>query len=327
VTGDQPPIDLLAGMVDGAWLDRTVFPPLDWAVEGILPEGLTILAGAPKAGKSWFVGGLGLACAAGGYALGQIKVEQRPVLYFALEDGHRRLQQRFRTILEFDPLPKAMHVIIKAHSAIEMLAMMAEWLGRHSDATPLVILDTLGKIKPPKRPGEDAYGADYAIGSRLKATIDTAPGASLLVVHHTRKATSDDFVDSVSGTQGVAGSADSVLRLDRKRQSDEAVLSVTGRDVTEAEYALSTSGGRWTLDGEDLADAAAAIDRRKAAARLADRSVDALAFVADRPSGTRPADLAEHLGIDQNQAGTYLRRLTESGRIRKQGRGLYVPMS
>ena len=51
MTGDQPPIDLLAGMVDGAWLDRTVFPPLDWAVEGILPEGLTILAGAPKAGK------------------------------------------------------------------------------------------------------------------------------------------------------------------------------------------------------------------------------------------------------------------------------------
>ena len=42
--------------------------------------------------RSELAAGLGLAVASGGTALGSLKVEQRPVLYLALEDGHRRLQ-------------------------------------------------------------------------------------------------------------------------------------------------------------------------------------------------------------------------------------------
>src|SRR5690606_21088058 len=97
---DEPPRSLLSGMVDGAWLDAQEFAPLEWVVDGILTEGFGLLVAPPKAGKSWMVAGIGLACAAGGYALGSILVKQRPVLYLALEDGHRRLQSRFRTLTE-----------------------------------------------------------------------------------------------------------------------------------------------------------------------------------------------------------------------------------
>ena len=86
--------------------------------------------------------------------------------------------------------------------------------------------------------------------------IDQVPGAALLVVHHTRKLDSADFVDSVSGTQGLAGAADYVLVLKRQRHSTDATLAVTGRDVPEAEYAPLSHDGRWTLDGADLREAA-----------------------------------------------------------------------
>ncbi len=326
-TGEPDVIEpgLLDGLRDGAWLDSQVFPPLEWSVDGIVPEGFGLLVAPPKAGRSWMVAGVGLACAAGGYALGKIAVDKRPVLYLALEDGHRRLQSRFRTLMQDQPIPKRMEVITKAQS-FEVPTMIEEWLGRHPGEKPLIILDTLGKVKPPKRSGEDSYAADYAIGGRLKDLIDAVPGATLLVVHHTRKAESEDFVDAVSGTQGIAGSADFILVLRRKRQSNDAVLSVTGRDVPENEYALTTEGGLWKLDGDDLTAAAEAVQTRKSTENLGDRSAEAFAFVSGRPLGTRPDDLAKQLGIDNKLAGNYLLRLHEAGRIDKRTRGIYVPV-
>lgn len=315
------PRSLLDGMRNGTWLDAQEFPPLEWTVEGIVPEGFGLLVAPPKAGKSWMVAGVGLACAAGGYALGKIVVKQRPVLYLALEDGHRRLQSRFRTLMEGAPLPAEMNVIISARSN-EVPGMIAEFLTLHSSRKPLVVLDTLGKVKPAKRAGEDAYSADYAIGSQLKALVDSVRGSSLLAVHHTRKAESADFVDAVSGTQGIAGSADFVLVLNRKRKDENAVLAVTGRDVPENEYALKTADGKWTLDGMDLLDSAATVDRRKNAGALGDRSMDIYAHVM-AVGPTTPKDIAEKFQMDNKVAGNYLTRLYESGRITRSKRGTY----
>lgn len=318
---DNEPRSLLSGMVSGSWLDAQEFPPLEWLVEGILPEGFGLLVAPPKAGKSWMVAGIGLACAAGGYALGKIVVKQRPVLYLALEDGHRRLQSRFRTLTEGEPIPDRMHVIISARPA-EVPGMIGEFLHLHRAEKPLVVLDTLGKVKPPKQSGQEAYAADYAIGTRLKELVDSVPGSCLVAVHHTRKAESADFVDAVSGTQGIAGSADFILVLARKRKDDQAVLSVTGRDVPENEYALVTEEGRWRLDGMDLVDAAATVDRRRESKSLGDRSIDVLAHVATN-GPTTPRDIADALGIDNKTASVYLTRLYDNGRIAKTKRGTY----
>lgn len=309
-------------MVNGAWLDAQNFPPLVYAVPGIVPEGFGLLVAPPKAGKSWFVADAGLAVAAGGKALGRITVgAQRPVLYLALEDGHRRLQSRFRRIMADQPIPEAIHVIIRAQP-YQVIPMIAEFLQRHSDRQPLIILDTLGRAKPSRPAGADPYQFDYQVGVQLKTAVDQTPGATLLVVHHTRKQESSDFVDSVSGTQGISGSADFVLVLARKRHSDEALLSVTGRDIPECEYALHADDGMlWRLDGVDLAAASRAAQLRREEGQLGDRALEVLAFVNERDN-TRAADLAA-IGIDSHQARTYLSRLAESGRIRKDGRGLY----
>ncbi len=317
--------DPLAEMFNGAWLDAQVFPPLEYAVGGIVPEGFGLLVAPPKAGKSWLVCGIGLACAVGGLALARIRVSARPVLYLALEDGKRRLQSRSRRIMCGEPLPAGIHFVTRARP-VDVIPMITEFLQRYGDDKPLIILDTLGKARPPRPPGSDLYAWDYAIGTQLKDVIDTTPGASLLVVHHTRKTESADFVDSVSGSQGIAGSADFVLVLSRKRHSDDALLSVTGRDIAEGEYALTVTDGLWQLDGGSLHEAAAAAMKRRDAGDLGDKSLEAMEFVNSRPLDTRPADLATHLGIDGNVAGNYLRRLCESGRIGRRARGLYTPL-
>src|SRR5215212_685192 len=77
-------------------LMRLELPPVKWAVPGVLPEGVAILAGKPKMGKSWLALGLCVAVAAGGRALGKIPVEQGAALYLGLEDQKRRLQRRLK---------------------------------------------------------------------------------------------------------------------------------------------------------------------------------------------------------------------------------------
>lgn len=324
----EAPASLLTGLVSAAELDTMTFPALVEHVPHLITEGFGVLAGSPKAGKSWFATGIALACAHGGMALGNITVQPRRVLLLALEDGHRRLQSRMRHLNADQALPARLDILTEVTSGT-VIATITEWLNQHArdDNPPLVILDTLGKARPQRRAGDDPYIADYQLGSRIKAAIDAVPGAALLAVHHTRKMAAADWLDTVSGTQGITGSADYILVLSRKRKSDEGVLAVTGRDVAENEYAIKTDNGIWTLDGMDILDAAATVTTRaeRQQARLGDRSLDAVKFVNSRTT-TAPKDLAEHLGIDKKQAAVLLGRLLDSGHIGKSGVGQYVPI-
>jgi hypothetical protein len=119
-------------------------------VPGMVPEGFGLLVRPPKPGKSWLVANVGLGCAAGGLALGRIRVDKRAVLYLALEDGKRRLQSRSRRIMCSQPIPPGIHFITKAKPA-EVIPMMTEFLQRHSGDNPLIILDTYGKARPSGR--------------------------------------------------------------------------------------------------------------------------------------------------------------------------------
>ena len=318
---------LLAGLRTGAWLDAQTFPPLTYHVPGIIPEGSVLLVGPPKIGKSWFVLSAALAIASGGRALGIVPVQQRPVLYLALEDGDRRLQDRCRTLLCGTAIPEPFMYLTQITPGT-VVATIEEWLSLYGNQSPLVILDTLGKVMPPALAGESAYQRDYRIGSSLKRVVDGFPGASLLVNHHDRKASSDDFVDAVSGTHGLAGAADTVIVLTRNRHETDGLLRVTGRDVAEGEYALNfESGSTWTLDGADLEGAADRAIQRRTADGLDERSQSILRYVGSHPGGVRANDVAQALDIDQTQTRIYLARLHESGRVTRPSRGLYTPVS
>lgn len=317
--------DVLAKIKTGRWLDEQTFPPLSWAVPGLIPEGFGLFTGPPKAGKSWASLDIVLAVAAGGHALGKVNVgPARPVLLLALEDGDRRLQERCRELLKGEPIPERLHYVTEATGA-EALALIEAWLESHGGQRPLVVLDTLGKVMPPALPGEGAYARDYRVGSRLKGLVDAHPGSALLVVHHVRKAGSEDWMDSTSGTNGLNGAADFTISLSRPRNETDGTLKVTGRDVPEGEYAVTVAGGQWSLRGTSLADAARQAEQARATAGLGDTSARLVEYVTGEPAGVRAKDVAAALGLEEKDAGTYLLRAEKSGRISRLSRGLYGP--
>ena len=75
------------------------FPEAPFVVAGLILEGLTILAGRPKIGKSWLALAVCLAVAQGHRVLGNLATTQGDVLYAALEDNPRRLQKRIDKLL------------------------------------------------------------------------------------------------------------------------------------------------------------------------------------------------------------------------------------
>jgi hypothetical protein len=193
-----------------------------------------------------------------------------------------------------------------------------------------VILDTLGKVKRGKLPGEGAYEADYAISSQLKALADDAPGSTLLVVHHTRKAAADDFVETLSGTYGIAGGADYVMVLQRSRGNDDALLCVTGRDIIEADYALHADDGiLWRLIGQNLAESRAAAETVAAMINLLQKhgrlAVKVWHYVNDDKRIVTPAEIAAEFDLDPKRASEILTRLANDGSVTKLGRGEYGP--
>ena len=278
-------------------------------------------------GKSWLVLSLALAAASGGRALG-LEVESRPVLYLALEDGDRRLQDRCRKLLAGEAIPAAFEYLTWVEPGT-VIPTIDAWLGYSEDPAPLVILDTLGKVMPPALAGESAYQRDYRVGGALKHLADDHRGACLLTNHHDRKAGSDDFVDRVSGTHGLAGSADTVVVLAREREQPEGLISVTGRDVIESTYAVSFDGasGTWSLDGDGLRDAQRAAVDRAAELGLDERARSIVSYVNAHPAGVSPAQVAEALDLEPNTARAYLSRLYESRRIERPTRGLYMPVA
>lgn len=316
--------DPLDTAFSAAWLTAQHFPAVDYVLPGIIPEGLTVLTAAPKIGKSWFVLGLAVAAATGGYALGSIPVLRRPVLYLALEDGQRRLQSRLRTI-GVDRGPANLTFMTTVPNGVA--TTIGAFLDRQGDRNPLIVLDTLGKVRP-VHGGNDQYQRDYQQMSMLKELVDACPGSSLIIVHHTRKAETTDFLDSVSGTQGLAGAADSILVLRRSRHETDATLSVTSRDAAEGEYALRFDAvtGTWSLDGANVDDAARAAESRRGTDGVGDDMAQIVQAVNRHPEGIKPSDVAILTNMDADKAGRYLRRAADSGRVERRGRGVYGPV-
>ena len=242
------------GSTDGFYtlkeLMAHTFPPPRWAVEGVLPDGLTLLGGRPKIGKSWLVLNLALAVASGGKALGSIDVEQGTALFVALEDHPRRLQQRIRMLLG-DEVPAGDFIVRHEWRPISKdgggIDDFRDFITKHPE-TRLVVIDTLQHVRPSGNSNR-IYGDDYdALIPLQRCAAET--GVSFVVVHHLNKLSDpEDWLDSISGSTGLTGACDTVIGIFRDRGRPDAVLKGTGQEIDEFEYALNLSAGLWTLLG------------------------------------------------------------------------------
>lgn len=217
------------------------FEPIRWTVPGLIPEGLILLAGKPKVGKSWLALHLchAVAFESGGYALGQIEVEPGKAVYYGLEDSERRLQERLKGISCGLPIPGNLFISnhlerLDAGGLEEIEAFLEDNL-----ETRLVVIDTLARVKPKTRRNTDAYETDTEIMGGLQA-LAMRHGVTVMVVHHMRKNVkdADDVFDGVLGSTGLTGTADATVLVQRGRQSREIVMHITGRDVEEQQLSV-----------------------------------------------------------------------------------------
>lgn len=297
-----------------AELMATTFPEPRWAVPGLVAEGLNLLVGSPKLGKSWLCLGLGVAVASGGVALGKVPVEQGSVLYAALEDTPRRLQGRLKIVLNGDPVPDKLHITTSLPRGQDMVDIVSEWLDAHPDAR-LVIVDVLRKVTPRTGGNSNAYEADYDSMGQLKALAD-AHQVAVIGVHHTRKMIDDgDVFNEVSGSTGLTGAADAILIAKRARNTAEAVLHVTGRDITEQDHGLTwhSETCSWSLTDEPAIVTTMGNTRRKI-----------LAHLTAHP-GDSPQAIAERTAINLNTVKSNVRRMVDDDQLDSDGEGRYFP--
>jgi RecA-family ATPase len=87
-------------------LRHKVFPPANFIIPTLLPEGLAILSGKPKAGKSFLALDLCIGVTTGAAVLGSIRPMIGDAIYCANEDTDRRLKGRIAKYLSpFDEWP------------------------------------------------------------------------------------------------------------------------------------------------------------------------------------------------------------------------------
>jgi hypothetical protein len=293
-------------------LKTMTFAPIKYVVPGIFVEGLTLFAGKPKIGKSWFLLHAGIAVARGGFTLGDLHCIEGDVLYCALEDNERRLQSRITKLIGISqPWPSRLFYYCELPRLTEGgLDGIRAWI--LSKPHPrLVIIDTLAMVRASRKREETNYEADYAAVLALRDLANEF-GIAIVLVHHLRKADSDDAFDTVSGTLGLTGAPDSVLVLKRD-SSGTVILHGRGRDLIEIEKAMAFDAEAclWRIAGD-----AAAV--RRSAERNA---VLQVIEEANEPIG--PNDIAAATGMRAGNIRRLLGKLIQEGIIEKAAYGRY----
>ena len=228
-------------------LYETSYPSRPPIIDGLLYSGTYLLAGAPKVGKSFLVAQLAYHISAG-LPLWDFPVKQCTVLYLALEDDYKRLQDRMFRMFGVESTEHLFFATAAKQIGAGLEDQLELFIREHPN-TQLIIIDTLQKIR--ELSGESYnYASDYEIIGKLKMFADKH-GICLLLVHHTRKQPASDKFEMISGTTGLLGCADGAFLLQKERGiAMNATLDVVGRDQPEQKIFLVRDREHlnWTLD-------------------------------------------------------------------------------
>ena len=299
--------------ITGEALSLQVYTELPFIVPRLIPVGLTIFAGMPKTGKSWLVLAIVLAAAAGKTALGRYDVPQMEALYLALEDTPRRLKQRIEQI--FTGQPNRFSTFHTEWPKIEDdgLRALETYLDQHPGIR-LVVIDTLAKMRKAPTTRGSIYNEDYEAIVPLKQIADQR-GIAIVLVHHLRKGQADDPMERISGSTGLTGAADTLIVLDRKGGSFNAVLHIRGRDIEDQNLALQFDQGCWTIIGDATEVGATSLQE------------DILEYLHEAEEPCGPTEIGRGVGRQAGGLMKTLRRMVRDGRLHTPQKGKYAPAS
>ena len=230
-------------------LYEMVYPGKPPIIAHFLYPGTYLFVGAPKVGKSFMMAQIAYHVSSG-TPMWNYSVRKGTVLYLALEDDYRRLQERLYRMFGTETTPDLFFSVASKSLNEGLLDQLYTFMHEHPE-TSVVIIDTLQKVREVE--GDTySYARDYDIIAGLKAFADRT-GICLILVHHTRKQKSDDNFDRISGTNGLLGAADGAFIMYKNKRSDgDATIEVSGRDQPDKKFMLSRNKETlcWELSGE-----------------------------------------------------------------------------
>jgi hypothetical protein len=209
-------------------------PEATWVIPDLIPQGTSILFGAPKSGKS---------------ALLEYLVSEIPdqTLYFALEYNQLMLQKRIKKLHEtgitnsntlFFDREFSLGTHPDHQACVEQLAKKYR--------PHLIVIDALAQVK---RENDGRYEKEYKACQELIAIAQDV-GSNLVVVHHARKKNDydEDMIDRVLGSTALAGAFDNILHF--KRDGDLRIVEGRGRLVDDFQTRLVFDDGRFFIESE-----------------------------------------------------------------------------
>ncbi len=296
-------------------LVETDFPPPMRLFDGLMHEGMLLLGGKSKRGKSWLMLDIALSLACGIHALRHFRCEApRPVLYIALEDGARRIKERGQLIQPALRTTKKPLDFLHESPTLspQSIANLREVILQKGYA--LVVIDVLTLVEPKGKNGEKGYHEAYEMFSPLQDLRREHPFC-LAMLTHLRKSDADDVFDALHGSVAYQGAQDALWVLERKPKDDYAFLHVRDKDDGDHEYALHFTEGHWEYIGEG--EEHKGTQQQRKVIRVLHEEGHALSI----------RDLMRACGVDEAQYEQFrkmLIRLAKDDLIHRTDRGLYA---
>ena len=230
-------------------LSKMEIEPVKWFIPDFLPSGLTILAGPPKIGKSFFCWNMAMAVAQGGIAFSSVIIpEAYNVSYLSLEDPPALLKDRLAMISQGEDLPNNLH-IVNDMIGKKLDALGLKLLGDHLDETKseMLIVDTWKHVTPDYNIKGTSYDIDYNALIPIQQFAHRR-NISVVLVTHTRKAADiDNVFNQIQGSVGMQAACDTIMML--SHDSGAKTLHLSGRRIESQQFAFTIDQGIWKLEG------------------------------------------------------------------------------
>lgn len=296
-------------------LMETEYPPPSWIVPDLIPQGLIIMAGKPKIGKSWIALHIAHRISIGKPVFlaqdkdgnDKFKPSESKVLYFGLEDSERRLKDRLKKIAWQDEISDNLLMLTRLEKLDRGGYETLEGLINEYDLK-FIIIDTYGRVKPIGR-NSNKYEQEVATLEGLQMLAHEY-NISIMLIHHTRKNVKDidDIFDSVHGSIGIQGTADQIMILERARIDNKLKLTITGRDIPETSIVLNSEINESMAGFYYLGEAEEIL--------ISDTRKEIIELLKEKGK-LKVSQVAEALGMKYNTAKQTLYRMLDAKQIKR----------
>ncbi|MDA8351767.1 MAG: helicase RepA family protein [Firmicutes bacterium] len=302
--------------------DLLNLPPMNWVIEGILPEkSLVVMYGPPKQYKSFIVQAMAWSISHGCNWLGH-PTEEGAVFYIAGE-GEWGMSKRYRAWLQKHSLPTNAFFPFYSYGRSINLAneMEADALIQSvPEGTKLIVIDTLNRCME----GDENSAADMRAFVSGCDRVKEETGATVLIVHHSGK----DTAKGMRGSSALLGAVDVAISVEKDKDNDEFV-TIKNPDMKDYEEfpPITLRGEEIELEDGDTSlvfgiTEYRTTDRKPKPMPPAQTKILNALQTADGP--VRPKNIPLLADISRASWDKHRPKLLEQGKIRREGEGYII---